>query len=320
MNRNWLGIVFCLGLLASGGAAAQAFPEKPVRFIVPWTAGGGVDLHARMVAAKLSERLKQPVIVENKPGAAGIIGTEFVAKSPADGYTLIVGSPGNMSVNPVFNPSTPYNPVADFAPVGMSARISNVLVVTPSLPAKTVSEFIELARSKPGELTFGSSGQGSVLHLQMELLLLHTKTKMRHIPYKGTSQAVGDVVSGHTVSMIADPSVLPFVKAGKLRILGQITGTRSLAMPDVPTLAESGLPGFDAPSWYGFFAPANTPRAVVAKLNAEINNVLKDPDLIRTMVAAGQDPAPSTPQELGEYHSKEIALWKKVITEANIQQ
>jgi tripartite-type tricarboxylate transporter receptor subunit TctC len=319
MDRKWTWIALGVGLLMSSSSIAQNFPDKPVRFIVPWTAGGGVDTHARFVAVKLSERLGQPVIVENKPGAAGAIGTNLVAKGPADGYMLIVGSPGNMSVGPVFNPNTPYDPLTEFAPVAMSARISNVLVVTPGLPAKNISELVALARTQPGKLTFGSSGIGSVMHLQMELLLLHTKTKMLHIPYKGTSQAVGDVMSGQTALMIGDPSVLPLVKAGKLRILGQITGTRSLAMPDIPTLAESGAPGFDAPSWYGFFAAAGTPSAVISRLNTEIVNALKDPDLRSRMVAAGQDPAPSTPAELGEFHRKEVALWKKVITEADIK-
>lgn len=319
MNWKQIGIVFGIGLLMSGASAAQGFPERPVRFIVPWAAGGGVDAHARLVAAKLQERLGQPVIVENRPGAAGVIGTDYVAKSPADGYTLIVGSPGNMSVAPVFNPKSPYNPLTHFAPIAMSARVSNLLVVTNNLPAKNLVEFIALAQSRPGELTFGSSGQGSVMHLQMELFMLHTKTKMLHIPYKGVGQAVGDIMSGVTTLMIADSSVLSLGEAGKLRILGQITAARSLAMPDIPTLAESGMPGFDAPSWYGFFAPSNTPGSVIEKLNTEIVNSLNDPDLRRKMVAVGQDPAPSTPQELGDFHKKDVALWTKVINEANIK-
>ena len=298
---------------------AQAFPTKPVKIVVPWTPGGGVDTLARIVQPKLAEGLGQPVLVDNKAGATGTIGVDFVAKSDPDGYTLIVGSPGNMSVTPVLNPKLSYKPLIDFAPVSMGVHISNILVVNPSLPANNVAELIALARAQPGKITYASSGVGSSLHLAGELLKLVAKIDMLHVPYKGTSQAMADVIGGQTQVFFSDPSALPHVKAGKLRALAQTTKVRSPSIPDLPTVGESGVPGFDVTNWYAFFAPAGTPPAVIARLSAEFVKVLSSPEIKSKLAAVGQDAAPSTPQQLGNFHKEDMAQWARVVEAAKIK-
>lgn len=320
MNSKWM-LCVAIGLASSLSldAAAQPFPSKPVRLVVPWSPGGGVDTMARILQSKLSEGLGQPVIVENRAGATGAIGTDFVAKSAPDGYTLIMGSPGSMSIASVLNPRLPYKPVTDLAPVAMTANISNVLVVNPSLPVNNVSELIALARAQPGKITFGSSGLGSVLHLTGELLKMLANIDLLHVPYKGTNPALADIVGGQTSMMFADPSALPLVKSGKLRALAQTSAKRSSAMPDIPTVAESGVQGFVVDSWYAIFAPAGTPAPVIARLNMNIVKAIKDPELNTKLIAAGQDPAPSTPQELDAKLKADIALWTRVVEAAKIK-
>ena len=320
MNRNW---ILCLAISAAAalppGAAAQAFPAKPIRVVVPWTPGGGVDTMARIVQVKFAEDFGQPVVIDNRAGAAGTIGTDHVAKSPPDGYTLIVGSPGPMSIAAVVQPKLPYKPATDLAPVARTTLISNILVVSPSLPIHSVSDLIAAALAQPGKLSFGSSGMGSALHLTGELFKLLAKVDMLHVPYKGTAPALADIMGGQTQLMFADPSALPLVRSGKLRAIGQTTAKRSATMAEIPTIAESGLAGYVADNWYGVFAPAGTPVPVVARLNAALVKALNDPEVKAKLVAAGQDPAPSTPEEMGAALRADIAQWQRVVDAAKIK-
>ena len=320
MNRLWLLLASTCAVLAfATGASAQPFPSKPVRMVVPWTPGGGVDTMARIVQTKFSEGLGQPIVIDNRAGAAGTIGTDHVSKSAPDGYTLIVGSPGPMSLAAVLQPKLPYKPAGDLAPIGRTALISNILVVSPSLPINSVADLIAAARAQPGKLTFGSSGMGSALHLTGELFKMMAKVDMLHVPYKGTAPALADIMSGQTQLMFADPSALPLVRSGKLRAIGQTTAKRSATMADIPTIAESGLPGYVADNWYGLFVPAGTPAPVIARLNAELNKALNDPDVKSKLAAAGQDAAPSTPEEMGAALRADIAQWQRVVDAAKIK-
>jgi tripartite-type tricarboxylate transporter receptor subunit TctC len=304
---------------AAGSAVAQGFPAKPIRLLVPFPPGGGVDTLARVVGEKLSSNVGQPVIVENKPGAGGQIGVEAAARAPADGYTVLVGSPGAMSVAPSLNPRLPYRPLEDFAPVSMGVRISNILVVHPALPAKSVVELIALAKKEPGKLSFASGGTGTSQHLAGELFRLLAGVDILHVPYKGTAPAMNDLVGGQTQMLFSDPSVLALVKSGKLRALAQTTPVRSPALPDLPTLAESGVAGYDATNWYAFFVPAATPAAVVATLNAELVKVLNSADVKARLSGAGMDPSPSTPQELGAFVREDTARWAGVVKAAGVR-
>lgn len=312
-----IGVLVASFALAQG-AFAQAYPGKLVKLMVPFPPGGGVDTLARIVQAKLAEGLGQPVIVENKAGAAGQIGVDSVAKSSADGYTVLIGSPGAMSVAPSLNPKLPYRPLNDLAPVTQGVLISNVLVVNPSLPVKNVAELIALARSQPGKLTFASGGTGSSPHLSGELFKLMAKVDILHVPYKGTSPALNDVVGGQANMFFSDPSALNLVKAGKLRALAQTTAKRSPSIPDLPTVAEAGISGYSATNWYGFFVPAGTPAPVIERLNAELVKALNAPEVRSRLVAAGMDPAPSTPQQLGAFLKEDIARWARVVEAAKI--
>jgi tripartite-type tricarboxylate transporter receptor subunit TctC len=315
--KSWL----CAGVAAALplAALAQAFPSKPVRIVVPWTPGGGVDMMTRILQPKFAEGLGQPVVIDNRAGAAGTIGTDHVAKSAPDGYTIIVGSPGPMSIAAVLQPKLPYRPDGDLAAVARTVLISNILVVGNNVPANNVNELIALARAQPGKLSFGSSGMGSALQLTGELFKLMAKVDMLHVPYKGTAPALADIMAGQTQLMFADPSALPLVRSGKLRALGQTTLKRSVTMPDIPTIAESGVPGYVADNWYGMFVPAGTPAAIVARLNAEFAKALADPDVKAKLIAAGQDPAPSSPEEMGAALKTDIAQWQRVVDAAKIK-
>jgi tripartite-type tricarboxylate transporter receptor subunit TctC len=307
-------------LIAVVAFAPSAFAQagKLLKIVVPWTPGGGVDTLARLVQPHLMEGLGHPVIVENKPGATGAIGVDSVAKSAPDGGTLIIGSPANMVVLALLNPKLPYQPLKDFTPVAMGTLISNILVVHPSVPVKNVAELIALARSQPGKLTFASSGVGSSLHLSAELLKLMAKIDIVHVPYKGTAPAVADVAGGQVTMLFSDPSALPLVRSGKLRALAQTMATRSASMPDLPTVAESGLPGFELVNWYAFFAAAGTPAPLVARLNAELARALSLADVRAKLVAGGQDPAPGTPPQLASFHRDDFAKWARVVEAGKI--
>lgn len=304
---------------AATGAWAQTYPTKTVRIIVPFPPGGGVDALGRMVQPGLQERLGQPVIVENKSGASGVIGLEYAINQPKDGYTIVIGSPGAVSVAPGLNRSLAYNPAKDLAPITMGVKMPNLLVVHPAVKAANVKELIALAKAQPGKISFGSGGIGTGQHLSGELFNILAGVKMLHVPYKGTSPAINDLVAGQIQLSFTDPSALGHVKGGKLRLLGQTSATRSALLPDTPTLAESGLAGFDAVNWYAFFAPAGTPADVIARLHKELTAVLNAPDVKDRLVKAGMAPAPSSPEDLRRFVAEDTKRWGDVISKAGIK-
>jgi tripartite-type tricarboxylate transporter receptor subunit TctC len=297
---------------------AQTYPSKLVRIVVPTSPAGGNDAMARIVAVKLNERVKQSVIVENKPGANGAIGTDFVAKAPADGYTLLFGYIATHGINPGLS-KVPYDPVKDFAPVAQIAEAQGVLVVTPSVQAKSVQELIALAKAKPGKLSYASAGNGTAPHISGELFKKMTGTDLLHIPYKGSAPAVTDTLGGQTQVMF--PSLVAasgHIKTGKLRGLAVTGKKRSPLFPELPTVAESGVPGFDIVQWYGFFAPAKTPKEVVSYLNREIVAVMKDADTAKRFADQGADVVTGLPEDFGKLVQSELAKWSKFIKEAGI--
>lgn len=307
-----------VGLIGSSVAWAQDYPVRPIHLVVPFPPGGGLDTLARIVAPKLQASLGQPIVVENKVGAAGTIGIDYVAKAAPDGYTLAVGSPGNMSVTPALNPKLSYKPQTDFVPISMGVRMPMFLVVNPSLPATTIQQLIALAKASPGKYTYSSGGQGSALHLAGELFNIRAGVDIRHIPYKGTAPAIADLLAGQVNMTIADASVLQHVKSGKLRALGQTTPVRAPSSPDIPTIAEGGVPGYSATNWYGFFAPAGTPAGVAQKLNGAFVAALKQPDVVSTLRNGGMDVAPSTGPELGAFLKEDMERWAEVIKQAGL--
>ena len=301
-------------------AAAAEWPTRPVRLIVPFTPGGSTDILGREIAQKLQQALGQPFVVENKPGAGGSIGAAAVATAAPDGYTLLMGHIGTLAINPSLYPKLPYDPLTSFSPVALVARVPNVLVVNPAVPAKTVQELVALAKARPGALRYASGGNGSAAHIAMEYFKLRTQTDIGHIPYKGTSPAVTDVMGGQVeVIMTGVPAVLQQVKAGKLRALGVSSRTPVSSMPDVPTIAASGVPDFEAVQWYGIVVPARTPAAVITLLNAEINRALSTPALKARLDAEGAEAAPGTPADFGALIVSEIARWKPVIEQSRMQ-
>jgi tripartite-type tricarboxylate transporter receptor subunit TctC len=290
------------------------FPSKPVRLVVPFTPGGSTDILARALGQKLSESWGQPVVIDNRPGAGGIIGMETVARAAPDGYTLVMGHVGTLAANPALYKTLPYDPVRDFAPVTLIAMVPNVLVVGPAMPARTVAEFIALAKAKPGKLDYGSGGNGSAAHLATEYFKLKAGVDLQHIPYKGTAPALADLLGGQIALMITGlPPVLAHAKSGKLRILGVASLQRLKQFPDIPTIAESGVPGFEATQWYGILAPAATPADVVAKLNREIVKALKDPAVAEKLASEGADPVGNSPEQFAAFIKSEIDLWGRVI-------
>ena len=249
-------------------ATAQTYPAKPVRMMVPFPAGGGSDTMGRIVGNKLSERLGQQIVVENRPGAAGSIGADIVARAPADGYTLLLGSTSELVQYPNVNPKIPYDPVRDFAPITLVGTIPLVLVVHPSLPVRNVKDLVALAKGRPGEINFGSAGQGATTHLAVELFILLSKVKLTHVPYKGSPQAVADLVAGNVqLGIPTMPAALPFIKSGRVKVLAVSTAKRAANLPDVPTLAEAGVKGYEATLWTGILAPTGTPPPITDRLN-----------------------------------------------------
>jgi len=305
-----------IAFVATTPAAAQgaAYPTKPVRLVVPFPAGGTTDILARAVAQKLSETWGQQVIVDNRPGAGGNIGSELVAKSPPDGYTLLMGTVGTHAINPSLYAKMPYNHVKDFTPVILVAGVPNVLVVNPSLPVNSVQELIAYGKANPNKLNFASSGNGTSIHLSGELFRTMTGVQMTHVPYKGSSPALTDLIGGQVQLMFDNlPSSLQFIKAGKLRALAVTSLARSQALPDVPTLAESGLPGFEASSWFGVLAPAGTPADIVAKLNGAVAAWLASPAAKEQLAAQGAIPAGGSPDAFVKHIADESAKWAKVV-------
>jgi tripartite-type tricarboxylate transporter receptor subunit TctC len=309
-----------LAALLPALAAAQGYPSGPVRIVNPFTAGGPADLLARAVGQKLNEAWGQPVLVESRAGAAGNIGIEYVARQPADGYTLLVLPTGNAVVNPHLYAKLPYDTFRDFAPVTLLATVENALVVNPGVPAKSVQELVALAKASPGKLTFGSPGVGSQAHIAGEMLKSMAGVDMLHVPYKGMAPAMNDLLGGQLSFMfLSMSSALKQVQAGKLRALGVASLKRSAAAPDLPTIAEQGFPGFEALSWYALMAPAGTPPDVVDKIAAESARALRDPAVRERLVGLGADPAGSSPAELAAMLKRENARWGEFIRKAGIR-
>ncbi|MCC6533530.1 MAG: tripartite tricarboxylate transporter substrate binding protein [Burkholderiales bacterium] len=308
-------------LLQCGMAlAADAYPAKPVRIVVPFAAGGSTDILARNIAQRLNEVLRGPVIVENRPGGGAVVGAEYVAKSAPDGYTLLMGTNTTHAVAPHLYSKLPYNALRDFIAIGEVANNPQFLDVHPSIPVRSVKELIALARARPGQLNYGSAGQGSASHMAMELFKSMAKIDLVHVPYKGTGPAMIDLLGGH-LSLMFDVvlTTLPYMKAGKVRVLGVSSLTRAEVAPEVPTIAETGLPGYEALVWFGLFAPAGTPTELVARLSSEIGNIVRQPKLRETMVLQGLTPVGSSPSEFAARVSKDNAVWGKVIREAGIK-
>jgi tripartite-type tricarboxylate transporter receptor subunit TctC len=300
--------------LVSTLTQAQTYPVKPIRLVVTFTPGGAPDILARLFSEKA--QLGQPVVIDNKPGAGGNIGADVVAKSAGDGYTLVMGTVGTHSINGSLYDKIPYDMVKSFTPISLIASAPNLLVVNNDLPVKSVPELIAYMKANPNKLSFGSPGTGTSVHVSGELFKSMTGTSMTHIPYKGRQFAIPDLVGGSIQLMFDNmPSALPMAKEGKIRALAQTTAKRSPAAPDVPTMAEF-VPGFEATTWFAMFAPANTPRAVIDKLNAEVVRVFKLPDIQERLKTIGLDPVLSSPDELARYQAVEIAKWAKVVKES----
>ena len=315
---RWGAAFVCAGLLAAG-AAAQTYPAKPVRMIVGFPPGGGTDVVARVIAAKLSEWYGQQIIVENRPGATGTIGADVVAKSPPDGYTLIMGHVNSHAIAPNIFHKLPYDALRDFAPVAYVGYVPNVLVVNPSVPAKSVKELIALARSKPGALNYASSGTGSTQHLAGEMFMQLASIDIVHVPYKGSGQAIGDLLAG-VVAMNFDtmPPVIEHIKSGRLRALAISTPSRVAQLPDVPTFTEEGVSGFDVTNWYGVMAPGGTPKEIVTKLNADINKAMQVPEVRGRLEQVGTQMREGSPADFEAFMRAELAKYAKLVKDANI--
>jgi len=312
------GLTAAVLALAPQFAAAGEYPEKPIRFIVPYAAGGTTDLLSRAIAQKLSEAFGQSVVADNRPGAGGNVGADIAAKSPPDGYTMLMAPVSPMAINvTLYGSKMGFNPEKDFAPVTLVAKVPLVVVVHPAVPANTLKELIALAKSRPGQLNYGSAGNGSSNHLVGEMLKTAAGIDMVHIPYRGGGPGMMALLAGQIdVLMGQVPTVTPTVKAGRLRALA-VSGTqRSPALPDVPTMAEAGLPGFDATAWYCIVVPAGTPKPIIARLNAELVKILKSPDIRARLVSEGADVETSTPEELAEFIRAEIPKWAKAIKDS----
>ena len=303
-----------LGLLSSTSASAQAYPNRPIRLVVTFPTGGAPDILARLFSEKA--QLGQPVVIDNKPGAGGNIGSDIVAKSAGDGYTIVMGTVGTHSINGALYEKMPYDMVKNFSPISLIASAPNLLVVNNDLPVKTVNELIAYMKANPNKLSFGSPGIGTSVHMSGELFKSMTGTSMTHVPYKGRQFFLPDLLGG-SIQLVFDnmPSALPMAKEGKIRAIAQTTAKRSPAAPDVPTVAES-LPGFEATTWFAMFAPANTPKPIIDKLNAEVVRVFKLPEVTERLKTLGLDPVLSTPDELGKYQASEIVKWAKVVKES----
>jgi len=312
-----------LALAAATGAFAQSapsFPTRPVIIVVGFAPGGGTDIAARIVAKQLAVELGQQVLVENRAGAGGNIATGQVARAAPDGYLISLATISSLTVQPLINTKLPYDPRRDLAPLTMGVVFANVLVVHPSVPATTVAEFVALARAKPGTIGYGTSGIGTTGHLAGELFRMMAQAPIVHVPYKGGGPAMTDLIAGQIPSSFASaPSALPQVKAGKIRALATTGAARSSFLPDVPTIAESGFPGYEATNWYAFVAPAKTPKDVVARLNRDLVKSLRTPEISEQLLASGMEPQPSTAEELAQYIDRQFATWGRVVKEAGIQ-
>ena len=319
MRLRGLLVVLAL-LLAAAEAIAQAYPVRPIRIIVPFPPGGGTDIGTRILGQKLQEALGQPVVIENRGGASGIVGLEQGARSAPDGYTLLMGNIGTMAINVSLFRKLPYDPVKDFAPISQVALLPMFLLVHPALPARDVRELIALAKAKPGQINYSSSGSGGMPHVSAELFKSLAGIYMVHIPYKGGGPAVADLMAGQVqVSFATVLESISQVKAGKLRALAVSSARRSAAMPELPTLAEAGLPGYESGSWLGLFAPAGTPQEIVARLSTEAIRIVKLPDVREKLLQQGADPVGGTAAELAATIQADIAKYARVIRDAGVK-
>jgi tripartite-type tricarboxylate transporter receptor subunit TctC len=313
--RLWLFAAFAAGITLS--AYAQSYPTKPVRLVVPFPAGGTTDILARIIGQELSKNLKQPVVVDDRPGAGGNIGSDMVAKAAPDGYTLVMGAVGTHAINASLYKKMLYDPVKDFAPVVLVATVPNVLVVPASLRVNSVKELIAYGKANPGKLDFGSSGNGTSIHLSGELFKSMTGINMRHVPYKGSAPAVTGLL-GAEVQMMFDnlPSSLPHIRVGKLKALGVTSAKRSAALPNVPTIAEAGVPGYEVTSWFGILAPKGTPPDIVAKLNGEVVKILESPETKKRILEQGAEPVGGTPERFAALIKSEVPKWAKLVKDS----
>ena len=314
-RRKWLAFAAVIACSATLPLQAQpsAWPARPVKLVVGYAAGGATDVIARMIAIKLGEQLGQPVVVDNRSGANSNVSAEIVARSPADGYTLYVYTIAN-TINASLYDKLGYDPLKDFEPIGLIAKIPNILVINEKLPIKSVADFVQFAKESPGGITFASSGSGSSIHLSGEMFKMVAKLNMLHVPYRGSAPAMNDLLGGQVQSMFDNtPSALPHVRGGRLRAIAITSAQRSPLLPDVPTLAESGFPGFEVQSWFGLAAPAGTPRPVVDRLNAELGKVLTNPDVRQRLLNLAATPAPGTPEQMRSFATAEVKRWYDVV-------
>ena len=321
MRSRWLWVWGVALLLAAAPAAAQdAYPNRPVRWVVPFPAGGPTDTLSRVLAAKLGEQWGQSVVVENKGGASGAIGADFVAKAAPDGYTIMLGTQSTHASNMIFFPNLPYDPLKDFQPLSLIGTACMALVVPPSVPANTPQELVAWIRKQDGGVNYASAAPGSSQHVAAELMVRRAGLKATHVPYRGSAAAMPDLMSGRVSFMFDNlPSALPQGRAGKVKVLAQTCATRSPSAPDLPTMEESGFPDFAIEGWYGIFAPARTPRPIVDKLSADINKALKQPDSLERWKALGFDPIGTTPEAFAERQKADLAYWKKMIEDTGIK-
>jgi len=298
---------------------ADGWPNKPLRFILPFPPGGGTDILGRLIADRMTAGLGQPVVTENRGGAGGNVGAEAAARSAPDGYTIVLVAP-SLAISPSLYSKLNYDPVKDFAPVSLVATVPNVMVTHPSVPADTLAEFIRFAKTKPGGMNFGSGGSGTSNHLAGELFNIVAGVKLVHVPYKGVNLAMNDVLSGqiHLV-VIGVPAAAPHIKAGKLRALALVAPQRASALPEVPTVAEAGLPNFEVTTWYGILAPAGTPKPIVTRLNAELVKIMHAPEMKDRLATMATDPVTSTPEEFADYIKREIVKWGEVVRQAGLK-
>ena len=311
-----IGMTLCASIAAAGAlsAYAQNYPDKAVRVVVPFAPGGSTDIVGRIMSQRLSERLKQSVVVDNRGGGGGNIGSDVAAKAQPDGYTLLIGTVGSLTINPSLYKRMPYDPLKDLTPIAYFGSTPNVLVVHPSLPVKSVRELVLLAKSKPGQLNYASAGTGGSVHLAGELFKSLAKVDMVHVPYKGSGPALIDLLGGQTQLMFSTmPPALPHVKSGRLRALGMTGSRRSPLVPELPTIAESGLPGYEITQWWGLLGPAGLPAAIVTRLNSDVNAVLQQPEVKARFANEGADTAPNTPAWFASYMKSEVAKWAKVV-------
>jgi tripartite-type tricarboxylate transporter receptor subunit TctC len=322
MPRRLVAPIFAIPLALSGaGAQPLAYPERPITMVVTFAAGGSSDVLARAVADALSRGLGKQVAVDNRPGAGGHIGAEVVARAAPDGYTILFGTNGTLGIGPALYRSLRYDPSGDLAPIGPLHKLPLLLIVNPSIPAKTLPELIDYARSRPGQLSFASAGVGSVSHLAGELFKEEAKIDILHVPYKGGGAAVPDLLSGRVSMMLETiPNALPLARGGQMRAIGVTTRERSSSAPDIPTLAESGLPGFDVSAWTGLFAPAGTPRAIIDRLNSETRRIAGDKAYVTFIQSMGTDVASSSPEAFGAFVRGDVARWAAVIQHSGIER